>query len=70
MTGRRRFVRALDNWAHFHRFEWRWLCDIDERMKGTPRHLIRQRHRVEDLAEVRNVHVVGRSYRSHPSQVE
>lgn len=69
-TRRHRMLQAVDRWMHFHCFEWRWICDLDEHMKGTPKQLIRQRHRVEALVEVRNVHAVGRSFRSHPSQSE
>lgn len=70
LNRRQRLVRVLDDWAHYHRFDWRWLCDIDERLKGMPRHVVRQRHRIEALTEIRNVHAVGKSYRQHPSQVD
>lgn len=70
MNRRHRAVQAFDRWMHFHRFEWRWVCDLDEHLKGTPKNLISQRHRLTALTETRNVHAVGKSFRAHPSQSE
>lgn len=63
---RRILLRRLDEWAHYHRFEWRWLCDAHEVARGTPRGALHREHRIAAL----RAHEVGRSYRAHPSHTE
>lgn len=60
----KRLVNRLDQWLHFHRFEIKTVCFLDERLRGTPKPLLDR----ERTAHVHpNPHNAGVKYRRHPS---